>query len=224
MLKFSENENVAKHFFIHIPKNAGSSVRKLIEANSSTLGRQLTYVGHEAPLECFAKDSKNTIILREPVDRFISGFFFRLHLKKTCRQWARDENITTPDQYIAYLRRTKCRWNPILSMGGDSQSVAGFPITPAVWVFQPQSLWFRHPNSILIQDNLNIEWRTFCEYYRINYFKLPVFNKSANSKEAGASISIENKLFLRHLYSGDFALWETWGSTPINQRLGIRLG
>jgi hypothetical protein len=58
----------------------------------------------------------------------------------------------------------------------------------------------------------------------MHYIKLPVFNKSFNSKEALASISIENKLFLRHLYSGDFALWETWGSAQINQRLGIKWG
>jgi len=224
MLKRPNEENVAKHFFIHIPKNAGSSVRKLLESNSSTLGRQLTYVGHESPLEYFSNDSKNTITLREPVDRFVSGFFFRLHLYKTCREWAKEENITTPDQFIGYLRRTQCRWNPILSMRGDCQSVAGFPITTSVWVFQPQSLWFRRPNSILIQGKLDTEWRDFCEYHNLHYIKLPVFNKSFNSKEALASISIENKLFLRHLYSGDFALWETWGSAQINQRLGIKWG
>ncbi|HJN32573.1 MAG TPA: hypothetical protein QF700_00450 [Prochlorococcus sp.] len=168
---------------------------------------------------------KGLLVLRDPIDRFCSAFYFRINRLATCSAWIKEENkeVSTPDGYIKYLRRTKSRWNSIMSMRSYSKSVAGHPIEPVVWVFQPQSLWFRTPDTVFLQDNLDDEWYAFCNYANIPFVELSRSNARVNSgQNNSALISEEAESYLRHIYSGDLALWETWKSRKVGERMGIQ--
>ena len=207
--------------FLHIPKNAGTSFKSLLKEDPR-LRDYLQYVGHHAPRECFDEGVKRVIILREPEDRFCSAFYYRLSLSPACREWAKEEGIDSPDKYIEYLMKTMQRWNPIMSIRADRQSVAGHPIEPVVWVFQPQSLWFRSPHSVLLQDDLNSEWKYFCKETGVPFVALPRENTSANSLgDCRSVLGRKTRSFLRHIYSGDYALWDMLKNTSLENRIGM---
>ena len=206
--------------FIHIPKNAGTSFKLLIE-NDARLKDFVSYVAHNSPAECFEKSRKRLIVFRDPAKRFCSAFYYRLSLLPTCREWAKEEGINSPEKYIEYLIKTMQRWNPIMSLRADQQSVAGHPIAPTVWVFQPQSLWFRSPHSILLQENLNREWEYFCRETGVPFVELPRENARKNSLDADDHpiLGNESMSFLRHIYSGDYALWDLLKNMPTKNRI-----
>ena len=211
--------NMRKFKFIHIPKNAGTSFKSLINHNLQ-LRDFIEYVGHDAPLECFEKNQKTMIVFRDPVERFCSAFHYRLSLLPKCQQWANEKGINSPEKYVQYLKQTMELRNPIKSLRSDQQTVAGHPVAPTVWVFQPQSLWFRSPKCVLLQNNLEAEWKYFCQEARVPFYDLPKKNISQNSLDAsGLSLGAESMSFLRHLYSGDYALWELLKNTPLESRI-----
>jgi hypothetical protein len=216
------NRNQSKYTFIHIPKNAGTSFREAINSSKSLLGHYIEHVSHHAAADCFSRGKGSFLVLREPIGRFCSAFYYRIRLLPACEEWAKEENINSPAEYIEYLIRTGCRWNPVMSLRSDLQSVAGIPVSPVVWVFQPQSLWFRRPNAILLQSTLDQDWRTFCELKLIPHVFLPVLNQRVSSTGSATSLSGDHIAFLRHLYSGDFALWEIWSSTEASERMDLR--
>ena len=208
-----------RYRFIHIPKNAGTSFKYLINEHLQ-LKNFIEYVGHSAPLKSFDRDRKTVIVFRDPVERFCSAFFYRVNLLPACQAWAKEKRIDCPEKYIRYLKTANQQRNPIKSLRSDRQSVAGHPVAPTVWVFQQQSLWFRSPTCVLLQDNLEVEWKYFCQEARIPFFDLPKKNIRQNTLDASSfSLGAESMSFLRHLYSGDYALWELLKNTTLESRI-----
>lgn len=217
--------SMEKFFFVHIPKNAGTSFKTLLRGDNAPLKNFITYISHSAPSEYFTQAKKRIIVLRDPGERFCSAFYSRLSYSRACLEWAKENKINSPEEYIRYLIVTKQRWNPIMSHGADHQSVADILIAPTVWVFQPQSLWFRSPNTILLHKDLNVEWKFFCDATGVPFIDLPRINISQNSLNShNSALGSESMSFLRHIYSGDYALWDVLGSMRVNDRTQMKQG
>ena len=84
--RFKKKEN-PKLIFIHIPKNAGSSMHRIIK---DKLHNYIDYVGHSAPLE-YLQATNNFIILREPLTRFCSAFYYRINFCIIVREFLRSK-------------------------------------------------------------------------------------------------------------------------------------
>jgi len=208
--------------FIHIPKNAGSSFKKLLLNSDSSLSGFVDYVGHSAPTSVYAEGKKSFLVLRNPVERFCSAFFFRNRHFEVCRRWSQENGLQTPGSYLNYLQNTQVRPNPVMSQGSERQTIVGLRAWPRVFVFQPQSLWFRSPHSVFLQNNLQEDWSYFCSLMKIPKIDLPTENKGHyDSAKWASSLSVLQVRFLRSIYPGDFALWETWSSFDVKKRVNL---
>ena len=216
IFKKKENE---KLIFIHIPKNAGSSMRRIIK---DKLHNHINYVGHSAPLK-YLQETNNFIILRDPISRFCSAFYYRINLLEECEMWANLNGIQSPSQFIQFLsnKNNKGKNNPIFSLRSEKQSIAGNSIYPICWVFQPQSAWIKNPNSILLQKNLDFEWNYFCKVKNIPYVSLPNSNQSKNSDDALKSLTYADISYLKRRYVDDFTIWEKFSNKHIAERIDL---
>ena len=214
---FKKNAN-EKLIFIHIPKNAGSSMRSIIK---DKLHNHINYVGHRAPLKKL-QETNNFIILRDPITRFCSAFYFRITLEE-CEAWANLNGIQSPSQFIQFLsnKNNKGKNNPIFSIFSEKQSIAGQPIYPICWVFQPQSAWIKNPNSILLQKNLDFEWNYFCKVKKIPFFSLPNSNQSKNSDDASKNLTQADISYLKRKYADDFTIYEKFSNKQISERINL---
>ena len=210
--------------FIHIPKNAGSSFKKLLLNGDCPLSGFVDYVGHSAPVNVYGGGKKTFLVLRNPVERFCSAFFFRNKHFEVCRRWSQENGLQTPGSFLNYLQKTQARPNPVISYGSECQTIAGLRAWPRVFVFQPQSLWFRSPHAVFLQNSLREDWRYFCSVMNLPRLDLPLENKGDyDSAKWALSLSFLQVQFLRNMYPGDFALWETWSSFDIEKRVNLNL-
>ena len=188
------------------------------------LHNYIDYVGHSAPLE-YLQATNNFIILREPLTRFCSAFYYRINLLEECKVWANLNSIKSPSQFIKFLsnKNNKGKNNPIFSLRSEKQFIAGNPIYPICWVFQPQSAWIKNPNSILLQKNLDFEWNYFCRVKKIPFVSLPNSNPSNNSDNALKSLTQADISYLKTTYSDDFAIWEKFSNKQISERIDLNV-
>ena len=211
-----------KFAFIHIPKNAGSSFKKLLLDGESPLSGLVDYVGHSAPAAVYSGDRKTFLVIRNPIERFCSAFFFRNKHFEVCRRWSKENGLETPGSYLDYLQNVQRKPNPVMSSGAEKQTIVGLRAWPRVFVFQPQSLWFRSPHSVFLQNNLRADWEFFCSAMGLPQVDLPTENKGDfDSVRWALSLNDLQVGFLRSLYPGDFALWETWSRLDVEMRVDL---
>ena len=133
-----------QYAFIHIPKCAGMSMTKSIQ---QTCPDKIAIFGHGCLLERVNK-YKQIIILREPVDRFSSSFFYLRSYKIN-----KDSKFTTPDQLIDGLLCFDPLAFKFLKVQPHSHHVNGKEINTD-WVFHPQSAWVHNPHIVILYEKL----------------------------------------------------------------------
>lgn len=133
-----------EYAFIHIPKCAGMSMGKAIE---TTCPDKIAVFGHGCLLEKL-NQYKEIVIIREPVDRFTSAFFYLKAYKNN-----KDSKFITPDQLIDGLLCFDPLALKFLKVQSHSHYVNGAEINTD-WVFHPQASWINNPNIVIIYDKL----------------------------------------------------------------------
>ncbi|CAA6822551.1 MAG: Stf0 sulphotransferase [uncultured Sulfurovum sp.] len=63
--------------FLHIGKTGGSAIRSVLENNSETTQYTIKTHGHATAIKNIPKGEKIIFFLRDPISRFISGFYSR---------------------------------------------------------------------------------------------------------------------------------------------------
>ena len=165
------------------------------------------------------------VILRDPVTRYISSFYYRIKRFKNneiIKNWLSEKSINNPSNFLNYLMDTNDFSNPIISLKANNQRYQKVFNNKfdTCYTFQPQSLWIKKPPKVVfIMKELNMEWDYFCDKYQLPIQNLPHHNssrKSLNKKELLNKSQID---YLKILYKEDFQNYKKYQSIDFKERI-----
>jgi hypothetical protein len=183
---------MVEYSFIHIPKNAGMSFQKALAGKPNII-----YRGHGVQFWWLDK-TKNIYVVRNPVDRFTSAFFY---LKRYEKNKMRD-HLNNPEQLIQSLLEFDARALSYMKIQDHYHSINGKPVHTD-WVFAKQILWVYKPYKFLLFDDLEQEIEKLNEETGLN-IKIPKINASPRVPFEYSERSIE---YLKCMYKEDFELY-----------------
>lgn len=178
--------------FIHVPKNGGTSVKRALyrsdPGHATARYYDLFFPRHLAAAESIA-------ILRDPADRFLSGFDFLLNgggrdVRIQDRPMRRMAAIRTPDDFLDFLERA----------GGDWLKVDTFA--------RPQSWYVADRSGRVAVRHLWLLDRAGDGLSRFLAERgLPPMPHSNATQRRARTLSVEQHDRLRRLYATDYALY-----------------
>ena len=180
-----------KYAFIHIPKNAGMSISKAIKHIPI-----IKSYGHGVFFENVAHLNK-LFVVREPIDRFTSSFFY-------VKKHYITDLFRDPEELICSILSNDGKSNNFLKFQKNPHRVNGSEI-PTDWVFHPQSAWVHDPFRILLFDNLDNEISKLGNELNADII-LPKVNVS---DRIDFKYSDESINFLKMRYKDDFELYKS---------------
>ena len=183
---------MAEYAFIHIPKNAGTSIERVLKNVP-----EIDFFGHGV-LKPRIKDHKKIYILRDPVDRFTSAFFY---LKRFGHNRENDF-FKNPDELLQAIGDNDPRANKFMKIHKGNHHVYGQPI-PTDWVFHPQSAWIFDPWRIILFHKLEEEIVSLNETIGVD-IKINHHNASRRINFEYSNDSIE---LLQTIYTEDFEIY-----------------
>lgn len=210
--KTNESFNNSYINFIHIPKNAGTSIENL----KSNIFR---YNYHST--DVFNPNLKNQlVILRNPLERFISSVNYahqkwnHLNVIKELEK----QNINTPDKWITVWKDPNHVHHKLLmSEILNKKQQIGNKVIKYKWTYTPQKAWFNKPKYIIILDNLDEELKKVFKLHNLK-FNLKKKNVTVRNNE---NISDENKKWINNFYKEDWKLYNKYKDVPLNLRINI---
>ena len=227
--------------FIHIPKNAGSSIKEIIRNTNIK-----HYTGENVKKDFHSKSStlKNQmIVLRNPIDRFSSSFVYLVENRYVnlinnvdkhrlfndeefiAIEYLINIGIDTPEKFVRLWMETKLDYNTIKTTALDKNVSYRFRVLQNILrlcvFFQKQSNWInKNTRYILILDNLNKEINMLFKTLNIDKI-LPHLNKSSINKNK-YNLSQESIKFLKIQYREDFYLYNKYKNIPLRERIPIK--
>ncbi len=206
-----------KYRFIHIPKTGGTAVNSWIDHQQQMNLCQEIRTTHTHVLNTLNAKTQGfrpITIIRHPVDRFISSFYYwkkgsvDIEKWKRSADWETGNEIDTPNDMIKILKNTQ---HPLHKK--INHAIAHKDEYTQIWHFLPQSAWISsHTNPIIIcYDSKNLAsniQKTFDDL-EINcpIHNMPVLNKTQTPKEK-PQLNQESIQWIHHIYKEDFTLWE----------------
>jgi hypothetical protein len=187
-----------KYAFIHIPKCAGMSFQKAIR-NDEMASSKIKFFGHSV-LANELLGHKQIIVLRNPLDRFASAFFY-------LRQYIRNKNrnINNPCELIDGLMQFDLNCFEFLKVQNHTHTVNGKKINTD-WVFHPQSSWVHNPEIVMLYDNLQDDVIKLNNLLNTN-ITLEVINQS---KKVNFEYKQHHIEFLKLYYKQDFEYYNQY--------------
>lgn len=201
--------------FIHIPKNGGSSFKKICD------NKTITYRHHNfCPFENPIKNS--IVVLREPEDRICSAIrymFQKANSRSLNLKLNRCGIFNENDFLISWSRKDSSfkYVEEVLRMYTNTQKV-GSKKFDFNWVFLPQVTWFNNPNTVFTTNHLSKEFGVFGQKFNIRK-KLPTLN---TTKKTQTILSNEASMFLKKMYPKDYDLWDYWSKIDVQDRIDIQ--
>ena len=177
--------------FIHIAKNAGSSIERMIKDGKL---QGIQYGNNYS--NSFTITDDQLIILRDPFDRFCSAFYF----DKLDRRQGHDY-IKTPNELAERLLDHDEQALNFVKMGNQWVGDVSLGID---WIYYPQKYWVNCPKYVLFYDNLKKDFEIFLNQISHPQVELLHVNKSVNNKET--SFSPKGKEFIYSWYKDDFSI------------------
>ena len=126
--------------FVHIPKNAGTAINLTLKTHWCL---PIKIIHHPYP----KMHSNEIVVLRDPVDRFISAFYYA---KKNYKNQYNDQ-FNTPNQFaeaLADIVHPKHDAAQFMIANTSNHTILGKQ-TQFTWTFMPQCAWVRHPKYVL---------------------------------------------------------------------------
>ena len=188
--------------FIHIAKNAGTSMQKFITNNPEL---NIKYHGHNAPI---SKLSNQMIIIRNPLDRFCSAveYAIKYYSDSTKIQKILAAGLTTPSDWAEAWANPTSPYHPLIlnEVMNHSHEIDNKSITYK-WTYEPQISWYKAENIAYIIRFENIDQN----FMKLFNKKISKENKSLNKAKKHKKMSETAINFLREFYRSDFELWES---------------
>lgn len=192
--------------FIHIPKNAGTSIWRAIVDNRLPI----IFGDHDYPGKL---SEEEIVVLRDPIERFFSAFFYgRAYWPNAIsEQFADPDELATsaadadhPKHELA-LTELGNRPQDFLRRNGEEKpqhTVASKP-TRFSWVYEPQSTWLiNQPVHILRFRHLSDDFASLVNQKGLDMpMELPRLNSSRGGNPRLSSAARE---FLERTYAADF--------------------
>ena len=199
--------------FIHIPKNAGTSFKALC-------GTSLQYRNHSVDVQS-PYINKQLVILRDPVERFVSAFYYSLEYYRH-RPHVRDlyyHHIVTPNRMIELLSDPTHPYHPKvqLLMANDGSQRIGPHVSPHKWIYSPQALYVHNPTYVMLFENLASEWVVFSKHHQLDLPPLP--NTNTTKKRQNEDLTPESIQFIHSFYAKDCSLIAHYRSIPLEERI-----
>jgi len=183
---------MADYAFIHIPKNAGQSIERALKNVPA-----IDFFGHGVSKNQII-NHKKIFVLREPVDRFTSAFFY---LKRYGKK-PKNNFFQNPNELLQAVGESDSRADQFMKIHKYDHPVYGQPIKTD-WVFHPQSSWIFYPWKIIMFHRLDEELNSLGEILGVD-IKIDHINKSRRTdfKYSEDSINI-----LKNIYKNDFEIY-----------------
>lgn len=207
----------AKYRFIHIPKTGGTAFNAWLDHQQQlNLCKEIrtTHTHILNTLSAQTQGFRPITIIRHPIDRFISSFYYwkkgsvDIEKWKRSTDWETGNEINTPDDLISILSDAQ---HPLHEK--INHAIAHKDQYTEIWHFLPQSVWItNNTNPIIIcYDSKNLAsniQKTFDDLkIKCPTHNMPVINKSQTPKKR-PQLSQESIQWIHHIYKEDFALWE----------------
>lgn len=193
--------------FIHIPKNAGSSMLGVIRKNNTL--KNFNYHPHWVDTDTL--DHPQVIILRDPLDRFASAFYYRL--KVDPKNDVLKNKLTDPNKLAEYLYDED---GDAIEFISEPRHYVGNKFSGWNYVFVPQHYWISNPDYVLLYEHLDSDMRTL---FKLTSNEGVVFPRINMSKRSEFSFSRKAYDYLFGTYEKDFQ--EKNRYTSLSKKYGI---
>lgn len=178
--------------FIHIPKNGGSSLKQICKRHKF----KLLYNPHKVNVK---NKLNQLIILRNPIDRFISSVYYCIE------KWSHEEQIknliekgiNTPEKWIEVWSNPEHEYYDLLMKEMlNVNHMIGNKKPKYKWTYCKQIEWFDKPRFIIIMDNYEDEIKILFNKLGIKY-NLPIVN---STKKKDKFLSEKSINFLKEYF------------------------
>jgi hypothetical protein len=183
-----------EYAFIHIPKNGGMSIRNAIIDTT-----KIKYCGHGVVFRNI-QHLKQIIVLREPIDRFTSAFFY---LKQYKKNKSRDL-FKSPEDLIQGIIDFDINAFNFMKIHDGYHHVNGIKINTD-WVFHKQVGWIDNPYKILLYEHLEEDFSNLCGEIGCE-ISLPHVNRSSKIDFDYSPQSLD---FLNIVYKEDVDIYNS---------------
>ena len=198
--------------FIHIPKNAGTSIKSI--CNKDTL----SYCGHNTNV--FTRNISNQlVVLMDPIHRFQSSVHYCLekYSHEPQIQKLLEIGCDSPEKWLqAWKDRDHPHHTYLMKEIANRTHRIGRFKPKWKWTYCPQSYWIKTPKYVLIMENITTEWGYFRDKVLHRNIELPQKNTTT---ETTCELSEGSLAFLKKQYAMDFAFYTQYSNTPIEQRI-----
>jgi hypothetical protein len=200
--------------FIHIPKNAGSSIQYICGLYS----KKIKYNWHG--IDVHNKNIMNQlVVVQNPISRFESAVRFALqkwshspHIK-----YLINKKIDTPDKWITIWRNVNHpEYKNLMKEIKNIDHMIGNKLLEYKWTYSPQVNYINDPKYVILMENLDQELGLIFRKMGIRR-KIPAENVTKKNKKD--TISKENLLWLMDAYKDDFLMYYKYKNLPVEYRM-----
>jgi hypothetical protein len=142
--------------------------------------------------------NESMVILRNPLDRFISAFYYSKQVYPDCKLSLRTD-ITTPQELIQEIIKT----NSYYPISSDHHKI-GKNKTNISWVWCGQNLWYNNPKYVLFYETLNQDFNKFLNDIDHPHITLPKINSSY--RPTPYNFSDTELEFIHSMYEEDYKI------------------
>lgn len=179
--------------FIHIPKNCGTSITQMVKAHHLS-NITIRHHGYDPKR---SDPEKTMYVLRNPIERFVSAFYYSRIYKNYILTTRTD--IVTPSDLVKLLiqdrKNEELLFNDFHRIGNKFLGIS--------WVWAPQHLWDNGAKYVLFHENIQEDISLFLNKIDCPQVPMPQVNKSKKECFGFEDAEIE---YLQHRYERDFAL------------------
>lgn len=192
--------------FIHIPKNAGTSVKQAIADNQLPI----LVTGHPYPRKL---STEEFVVLRSPVSRFISAFYYgqKYWPSRINVQFADANELASsaadpehPKHALAWIELGN-RPEHFIARNGKTveQHTVASRVIDFSWIYEPQSSWLiNNPKHVLRYRHLAQDLADLLDKVGLRAdFELPMSNQSDGREERFSADALS---FIERIYAADF--------------------